>query len=186
MSSIEQAYLDAETQSSVRNELISGHTVAISGASRRHNQVAMNCGFALRSMATGSKCRTMMETVRLRVDENNSFYPDIMVVCGPNDDTHAEHRPCLIVEILSPSTSWVDNGRKRAVYMELDSLRHYLLVDLQNQLIEHLSRETAGTDWTRTLHGIGDHLELHCPEGELPVEAVFADQAENVGQAARS
>lgn len=173
-SSIEQAYVETEARSPVRHELIGGRTVAMSGASRQHNHVAMNCGFALRSMAAGSSCRTSMETVRLRVDESNSFYPDIMVACEPNDDTHAEHRPCLIAEILSPSTSWVDNGRKRAVYMELDSLRHYLLVDLQNQLIEHLWRDRSETEWTRTLHGVGDHLELRCPKGALTVDSVFA------------
>jgi Uma2 family endonuclease len=172
--SIEQVYLETDTRSAVRHELIGARTVAMGGASRQHNHVAMNCSFALRSMATGSQCRTTMETVRLRVDETNSFYPDVMVSCEPNEDTHAEHRPCLIAEILSPSTSWVDHGRKRAVYMELDSLRHYLLVDIQNRLIEHLWRSSAAAEWTRTLHGTGDHLELHCPEGTLPVDVVFA------------
>ena len=166
-------YLDLDQKSERRLELISGKIVAMSGASRNHNHVTLNTAFLLRNLALSQRCTVTMETVRLRIDAENSFYPDLMVACDENLDSHTENAPCLIVEVLSPSTSWVDNGRKRLVYLGLKSLRHYLLIDIENRLIEHLHRSNEAQPWARqiiTEHGV---IELTCPNGQLKAADIF-------------
>lgn len=169
----EATYHATDRQTPGRVEFIDGRIVAMSGASKQHNQVALNTAIALKQLADEQGCRTAIETVRLRIDEQNTFYPDVMISCNEDTDTHTETAPCLITEILSPSTSWVDNGRKRLAYMGLPSLRHYLLVDLENQLVENLSRPTPNSDWTRTLHARGNQINLFCPAGSVPVDQLF-------------
>jgi Uma2 family endonuclease len=166
-------YLGLDEKSENRLELISGKIVAMSGASRSHNHVALNTALLLRSLAASQGCSVSMETVRLRIDEQNSFYPDLMVACNENLESHTENAPCLIVEVLSPSTSWVDNGRKRLVYLELPALRHYLLIDLENQLIEHLHRPSEAEPWSREIVTHQGTVALACPEGSLRAVDIF-------------
>jgi Uma2 family endonuclease len=166
-------YLDLDRKSERRLELISGKVVAMSGASRSHNHVTLNTAFLLRTLALSQRCTVTMETVRLRIDEENSFYPDLMVACDENLDSHTENAPCLIVEVLSPSTSWVDHGRKRLVYLQLESLRHYLLIDIENRLIEHLHRSSETEPWSREIVTETGVIELTCPTGHLTAADIF-------------
>ena len=70
---------------------------------------------------TGNRgCDTYIEGVRLRIDDATYVYPDVMVTCEDNGHTSSDDydefevsAPCLVGEVLSPSTSWVDHGRKR-------------------------------------------------------------------------
>jgi Uma2 family endonuclease len=155
-------YLDLDQKSERRLELISGKIAAMSGASRSHNHVTLNTAVLLRNLALLQQCTVTMETVRLRIDAENSFYPDLMVACDENLDSHTENAPCLIVEVLSPLTSWVDNGRKRLVYLELKSLRHYLLIDIENRLIEHLHRSAETEPWSREIITDNDSIKPLC------------------------
>lgn len=171
--SVETEYLREDANSANRLELISGKVVAMTGASRLHNHVALNTALLLRPLAQAQGCTVSMETVRLRINEENSFYPDLMVACNENSDSHTETSPCLIIEVLSPSTSWVDQGRKRSIYMELESLKHYLLIDTENLQIEYLHRADATTPWSREIVIEGATIALQCPAGTIDVSEVF-------------
>jgi Uma2 family endonuclease len=56
--------------------------------------------------------------------------PDISVFCSPDilDDAGARGAPDLIVEILSPATSYKDQTHKLALY-ELHCVREYWIVN---------------------------------------------------------
>ena len=166
-------YLDFDRKSDFRLEFISGKIVAMSGASRSHNHVTLSTALLLRTLAASQGCTVSMETVRLRIDEQNSFYPDLMVACDENPESHTETAPCFIAEVLSPSTSWVDHGRKRLVYLELDTLRHYLLIDIENQLIEHLHRSNGTDPWSREIITQNGVIEVTCPIGKLRAADIF-------------
>ena len=57
------------------------------------------------------------------------YYPDSVLICGPVDGAATSlDSPCLIVEVLSPSTRDLDRREKLLAYTTLRSLQGYLLV----------------------------------------------------------
>ena len=170
----EADYLLFELGSEERNEFLDGVIVAMTGASKRHNEIAGTLFASLRVVAKAHGCRTSIEGVRLRLSESMHVYPDVMVACDDNDDPYAEAAPCLIAEVLSPSTKWIDHGRKRAAYLGLASLRHYLLINPEQEQVEHYARSDADPTWTIALVGIGETLRLTCPPMDLALADIFA------------
>ncbi len=170
----EADYLSFELGSEERHEFFDGVIVAMTGASKRHNRIAGSLLLALRPHADRHGCRTSIEGVRLRLSESMHVYPDVMVACDDNDDPYAEAAPGLIAEVLSPSTAWIDHGRKRTDYLGLASLRHYLLINPEQEQVEHYGRTDAGSTWTIALVGIGEILKLSCPPMDLSVADIFA------------
>jgi Uma2 family endonuclease len=169
----EAEYLAMLESSGERFELIDGVIVAMTGASKRHNEVAGNLFVALRGLAAGGPCRVFMEGVRLRAADQRHYFPDVMVACEPSDDAYAEDEPCLLAEVMSPSTRWVDDRHKMTVYRAIPSLRHYLLIDLEEGAIEHHRRATPDAEWGVRILMAGSTLRVDCPAGEIAVSEVL-------------
>lgn len=170
----EAEYLALEPAGDTRYELLDGVIVAMTGASKRHNQVSLSLAFALRALAAPTSCRVSMEGVRLRAGATRHYYPDVMVACESTEDTYAEDAPCLLAEVLSPSTRWVDERHKRIAYLTLPSLRHYLLIDLEQQIVEHHHRADGNAEWSLQLVRPGDRIELSYPAGVVTVDEILA------------
>jgi Uma2 family endonuclease len=114
----------------VKHEYVAGQVYAMSGASRRHNRIAGNIFARLWTAARGGPCRVYMSDVKLRAAHDVVYYPDVMVACGAEGtDPLVEDAPCLVVEVLSPSTQLTDRREKALVYRQLASLRAYVIVD---------------------------------------------------------
>ena len=172
----EQAYVAFELASDVRHEFVDGVVRAMTGASIRHNAVAGNLFVELRALAMGTPCRVFIEGVRLRVSAKRHYYPDVMVTCEELTDTHAAAAPCLVAEVLSPSTTAIDRGEKRLLYFAMPSLRHVLLIDHEGGIVEHMTRATPEDPWTIHVLQAGGHLHVDCPAvGTIAVDDVFAD-----------
>ena len=85
----------------------------MSGASDAHGTAALNLAALLRNALRGTPCKPFIADMKVQVAAANSFYyPDILVTCDPRDRTpeasHVKQHPCLIVEVLSPSTEAYD------------------------------------------------------------------------------
>jgi Uma2 family endonuclease len=95
----------------------------------------------------GLDCTVIVDDFVVRVNGSTSFEPDVVVCCGPRpaDDALWIDDPLIVVEVLSPSTRGLDKARKFAAYMELPSVRHYLIVDADLRRVIHHSRDAAGT-----------------------------------------
>lgn len=172
----EDEYLAYERASPVRHEFMSGVVVAMSGASRVHSLISGNLFLLLapRARAKGCEAHTQAMQVRVRhIRDTQYFYPDVVVACDRSeDDTHTLNNPCLIVEVLSPSTAALDRREKMRAYLSIPSLKQYILVDQDVAHIESLRRTESG--WMQELLSAGDVLKLECLEGEIPFEAVYA------------
>lgn len=70
--------------------------------------------------------------IDVKFDEDNECQPDVIYISNENLDIVTEKKiigaPDLIIEILSPSTSYNDKIRKKAVY-ERFSVKEYWIVD---------------------------------------------------------
>lgn len=136
-------YLEIERKSDVRYEFIDGVLYAMVGATDRHELVAMNLASALHVQLRG-RCQVfkgdMKVKVRGRRDED-VYYPDVLVSCDPLDRASLwRERPCLIIEVASPSTEAFDRGKKFDEYRRIDSLEEYVLVSQDSERVEIFHR----------------------------------------------
>jgi Uma2 family endonuclease len=120
----------------------------MTGGTIPHNQVAVNLAALLKSHLRGKGCKVLTSDAKVGISEKGPFhYPDVSVTCDerdsealpPSADRLARQfirYPCLIVEVLSPSTEAVDRGEKFRHYRRLETLREYLLIDPDQMSVE--------------------------------------------------
>jgi len=142
-----EEYFDFEERSPVRHEYVEGEVYAMSGVTRRHNDIAGNIYIRLRGAARRGPCRVHMSDVRLRIG-GIFYYPDVMAACGPEPaDERIEDAPCIVVEVLSFSTEKIDRREKLMTYKRLRSLGAYLIVDQEQRRVDRYWCE--GAVWRR-------------------------------------
>jgi Uma2 family endonuclease len=166
-------YLEQEERSPTKHEYVDGEVYAMSGSTRRHNLIATN--LLHRAAAVGSKeCQVFGPSMKVHVEEYNSFYyPDMSVCCDPSDDHDLFLvRPCFLVEILSPSTARIDRREKRIAYTSLESLREYVIVDQSQMRVELYRRE--GEIWRAyLLNEAEDVVESTCIGLRLTLAEIY-------------
>jgi Uma2 family endonuclease len=165
-----------ETQAE-KHEFVSGEVFAMTGARQDHVVVSGNIFAGLKQRLRGTACRPYVADLKLRVDAADAyFYPDVMVSCHPDDLGNQQFiaNPSLVVEVLSDSTAAYDRGGKFATYRKLESLKEYLIVDIDARRVECF-RRTIDNDWL--LHDyIGEaDCELTSLGISLPMAEIFED-----------
>ena len=169
-------YLEWEMTSSVKHEYVDGEVYAMSGASRRHNLIVGNLLRRALSAAVEQKhCQVFGSDMRVQVDARNSYYyPDMSACCDPNDrDELYVTSPCLITEVLSPSTASIDRREKRASYATLPSLLEYVIIDQDRMRVELYRRESHGVWEGYVLNQPEDLIELTCLSLRLVLSQVY-------------
>ena len=172
--SIEE-YLGLDRRSSeTRYEYIDGYVRMLAGGTPDHAKIAANVIGVLYGVLEGSTCGVYTSDVRVCLSETRYVYPDIAVSCDARDQEQEEmiQYPCLIVEVLSPSTEAYDRGRKLAYYRQCPSIREYVLVDSQRQTVEVFRRE-KNTFWTYHAFGSGDEVELASLSVRFPLVKLY-------------
>lgn len=104
-----------------------------------HNSIAVNLTTALKNHLRGSGYKVFMADAKVGISQSGPFhYPDVMVTCEESDRTARKiiDRPILIVELLSPSTEAFAPGRKFSNYRRLNSLKEYVLIDVNIMAVE--------------------------------------------------
>lgn len=152
-------YLEAEQDGDVRHEYVYGEVFALAGASVTHNVICANIVHLLVG-AAGRDCRVYGSDMKLRVEERLFYYPDAMVVCRPPADDFYETSPCVVVEVVSPSTARKDRLEKRFSYLSLTSLQLYLLVDSRKRAVSGYYRQAEG--WEERFFTVDDRVPVPC------------------------
>ncbi|WP_295388901.1 Uma2 family endonuclease [uncultured Thiodictyon sp.] len=171
-------YLEGEQESPIRHEYVAGRVVAMAGAGEAHNRIAGNLFFHLRSATRGTPCGVFVSDMKVRVATHDAFYyPDVVLTCDPTDrESLYKASPCLIAEVLSPSTETIDRREKLLAYRALTALRYYLLVAQDRRLVEVYQR---GADGSWHYQAIEDgELAFAC--GDLDIRFTLADLYEDV------
>jgi len=168
-----EEYLELEKTSPVRHEYVGGELHAFAGASERHNRIAGNVYAFLWTAARGGPCRVFMSDMKLQVSEDQVYYPDVFVTCDPNDnDPYVKKNPCLVVEILSPSTESMDRREKLIAYRSLPELEAYvILYQDQKRAIRHVRDEHGA--WWRTEVASEGLVTFPFPALELSLSEIY-------------
>lgn len=174
----EAEYLAFEESAAVRHEYVDGQVFAMAGAGERHNRIVTNLAFHLRGPARGGPCGVYVNDMKLRIEWRTSFYyPDVMLGCEP-DDVHDlyKERPCLVAEVLSPSTETIDRREKLNAYRSLPSLRYILLVSSSRSDVEYYLRNAAD-EWETARLEDGEVLVVECGgyRAALSLEDIYED-----------
>ena len=174
----ESDYLAYEAQSPVRNEYIAGEIFAMTGASIRHNVIALNLASTIRAHLKGTPCRALIEGVKLHLrKEQCYFYPDVMVTCENrlqelDSQQQIVEEPLVVVEILSPSTEAVDRREKLRAYRTLPSLKEYILVSQDKAQVE-IYRRRGDIAWDIITYEPGDTVEIASLELKLSINDIY-------------
>jgi Uma2 family endonuclease len=169
-----EEFLEMEEASPTKHEYVGGEVYALAGATERHNMIAANILAQLWNAARGSRCRVYGSDMRLRIGDEAIYYPDVQVVCDPaGTQPLFSLAPCVIVEVLSPSTSSIDLREKLLLYKRIESLRAYIIVfQDQRRVLRHYRAEENGA-WFDALHGADSTVPFPCPEVKLTVADIY-------------
>ena len=169
-------YLQAEDYSQIRHEYLNGQVFGMTGGSRQHNLITGNIHNRLKNHLRGSGCQVFASDMKVRIETDNVFYyPDVVVTCNPQDtEKFFLTKPCLIVEVLSPSTENIDRREKLLTYKKIETLQEYVLVSQDNIEVE-LYRKDTDDNWVKYILGKNDSVTLDSVKLELTMAEIYED-----------
>ena len=171
-----EEYLEGELYRPIKHEYVAGRIFAMVGVSQAHNLITGNMYNALRAHLRDTPCRIFFVDMKVRIEKANSFYyPDLAVTCDPADtEEYYLTHPCLIVEVLSPSTEGIDRREKLMAYQRLESLQEYILVSQEKEMVEVYRKDEQGNWWLDT-YTEKDEFRLESVDLPLTMDAVYED-----------
>ncbi|MBP0011982.1 MAG: Uma2 family endonuclease [Roseofilum sp. SBFL] len=171
-----QDYLEWEVQQPLRYEYFNGEVFAMAGGTLPHADIALNLASLLREPLRG-RCKVRNSDAKVGITDEGPFtYPDISISCDERDRTarHFIRYPCVIIEVLSPSTEAYDRGGKFALYRRLSTLQEYVLVSSETKTVEIFRRDAVG-EWRFIPYSEGDTIELMSLGITLSLNAIYED-----------
>lgn len=175
-----QEYLAWERLQPYKSEYVGGKVVAMAGASIKHNKILSNLLGAVQPFLKGKPCDIYPSDLRVLVKSKEAyFYPDATIVCGElelSDELKDTVKyPMVIVEILSPSTTDYDLGRKFFYYMQIESFREYITVDTMSLQVRIGRKQTNGAWLFSEYNIITDNFEIESIGFIISLQDVYQD-----------
>jgi Uma2 family endonuclease len=126
----------------------------------RHQELSLKIAALLYIALEGcTQCKALLP-VDWQITPDTVVQPDVLVVCGENED---EKKllipPALVFEILSPATARKDRIVKYQLY-ENAGVKYYCIVDPENSSIEVFTLNKGGYDRADELEGGGMTFDL--------------------------
>ncbi len=170
-------YLEFEEGSPVKHEFADGKLFAMAGSSDEHNTISASFVSLLRDAVRGGPCRAFNSDMKV-LTNHVFYYPDAMVSCDEHDtkvtpeNRFYKSHPCLIIEVLSPSTEKIDRGEKWHSYRLISELEAYIIADQTRVRLEVYQRGDNEV-WTYRVLEQDAVLELTRPTIRLRLADVY-------------
>lgn len=172
-----EEYLELEETSSIKHEYRQGQVYAMAGASNTHVVISGNVFAMLRNHLRGKGCQAYISDTKAHIETMDIYYyPDVIVSCDQRDKAFNNflRYPCLIIEVLSPTTEAFDRGDKFADYRHLESLQEYVLVS-QNKINVDVFRRNSEGQWVLYSYGKEENLHLASVDFQCSINDVYED-----------
>jgi Uma2 family endonuclease len=172
-----EEYLAWEEQQDLKYEYVGGEVRAMTGGTINHGRIAVSFMGLLIPHLQGGSCLVLNSDVKVSIKQCSDYvYPDISVTCDERDRTATNFisYPCLIVEVLSPSTKNYDRWDKFNLYRRSDSLIDYVLVSSDAIEIVIYHRNDRGK-WEIATYGVGDLVVLESVDLSFSIEQIYGD-----------
>lgn len=169
-------FLSWEEKQEGKYEYADGVITAMTGGSVRHNDIALKLFLALHPQFTSKGCKINIADVKLIINEEKYYYPDLIVTCDQDDKQANDgiRKPLLVAEVLSPGTSDKDRGEKKNNYLKMPSVREYLLIDSEQMLVEQYYKQTEKIIFYQLLEK-ADTLELKTTDLKIPIANLYGN-----------
>ncbi|WP_161977286.1 Uma2 family endonuclease [Dictyobacter kobayashii] len=156
-----------------RYEYLDGEVRMLAGESTYHSALISRLGAMLGNALENSSCWTYNSDMRLVLSESYYVYPDLSVSCDENDHTldNSILHPCIVVDVLSPSTEAIDTGEKLRAYLEHPTIQEYVIVDSLSIWIEVYHREEDG--WKFRTYGPNSMVKLEHLKIQFSVDTLY-------------
>jgi len=171
-----QEYFEWESQQELRYEYFDGDIFAMTGGSLPHADIALNIASILRTHLR-ARCKVRNSDAKVGITDDGPFvYPDASVSCDERDRTAQQFSryPCLIVEVMSPSTEAYDRGGKFRLYRQLETLQEYVLVGSVSKTVEVFRRDDGG-GWIFIPYGEGADIEMTSVGITVSIDKIYED-----------
>ena len=165
-------YLEGEHEAEFKHEYVYGFVYAMAGSSPVHNIIANNIVRAFGNALEDRPCVVYTSDMKVRADEASFYYPDVMIVCENDMQSYYQEKPCVIVEVLSPSTKRKDLHEKAFTYKQMTSLQLYLIVDSQTRQVFGHHRTENG--WQELAYETGVDIPIPCADMQLSYKQIYA------------
>lgn len=183
----EEEYFKMLAESEHRMEYVNGEIVMMAGGSKNHGRIVSNTHAQL--YINKKSCEVWSSETAVSIDSLNRFYfPDAMMVCGEDSRFKEEAsiaqllNPCLLVEVVSETSSDRDRVEKFRAYRQLESFKEYVLIDSRSYLIDVFYRESADLWHYRSYTQLEQQVKIHSLGVELPVSVFYENVGFPVGQ----
>jgi Uma2 family endonuclease len=171
-----EEYLELDRNSlDARYEFIDGMVTMLAGETTNHSRVSVNIVSHLHAALRGSPCQVFNSDLRFSISRTRYVLPDASVSCDPRDlaeESDIIYSPCVIIEVLSPSTEATDRGKKFRYYQNCPSIQEYVLISTQEQAVDVYRRATNNL-WTLHPFGPGDEVELKSIDVSIPIDVLY-------------
>ena len=173
-----EEYLEMDANSEERIEYYDGLVLAMSGASMEHNVIDRNLVGILFNYLKGKECQVLPSHMRIsNPGRENYLYPDASIVCGKSELEDSKFdtltNPSVIFEILSPSTKSADKRRKFFFFMQIPSLKEYIMIDSEKRH-NIISRRQPDNSWKfEELGETSGILFIQTINFQLPVSELY-------------
>jgi Uma2 family endonuclease len=172
-----EEYLEWEEKQHLKYEYMDGEVYAMTGGTIPHAAIALNLASILKNNLRVKGCKTLMSDAKVQVSEKGPYhYPDVIVSCDERDKKAMKflQYPCLIIEVLSPSTEGFDRGKKFRNYRKIETLKEYILVSAEQKLIECFRINNQGI-WELYSFAENEELRLTSVDFTCPVNLIYED-----------
>jgi Uma2 family endonuclease len=170
-------YFEGEKGRQIRCEFISGEIYAMPDSSANHNRISMNLLVKLDSHLENSNNEVFGLNLKLKVNEDTFYYPDVFVACDkPAKSAYQREEPVLIIEVASPSTRQIDRREKLRAYQQMASVQEYAVVE-QDKIHIELHRRQPDGRWITYFYNEGDfdeQIELQSVNLTTNLEEIYA------------
>ncbi|GJG86489.1 hypothetical protein tb265_16700 [Gemmatimonadetes bacterium T265] len=147
-----------------RYEYVGGVVYGMSYSTLAHGAIAANVAFRLTASAPDGNCFVLSNSARVLTPRGSTYVPDVVVDCGPQPPAVSLYRehPCLLVEVLSPSTRQVDLTDKLEEYREIETLQAYWIIESTWRCVYRHWRDVGGAWRYEEIVGDGA-VPVPCP-----------------------
>jgi len=156
-----------------RYEYIDGQMRAMAGGTNQHAILISNASYLLQSHLEDSPCIVFPSDMWVQIGDA-ALSPDVSVSCEARDREEISKTitsPCLVIEVLSPTTENDDRGRKFYIYQRCPSLKEYVLIRQDSMLVEVFTRRDRL--WEYSIYRKGDMIELKSFGLTIPIERLY-------------
>ena len=173
-----EQYLEIERKAEFKSQFFRGEMFAMSGASRQHNQIAVNLIRNVSQRLLSGPCEVYGSDMRVRVSKTGLYtYPDLSIACDKeqfvDDKGDTLLTPKVLFEILSDSTEKYDRSTKMSQYMQIDSLQEYVLVSQSQPRVEVYQRSSDGKWSYSNANGLAASITLESVGITLPLSEIY-------------